>query len=39
MARSTQLCAALEERTHIVETAQELILADVFESYNDDGAP
>jgi hypothetical protein len=28
------LCIALEERTHIVETAQELILADVFESYN-----
>ena len=31
-----QLCAAIEERTHIVETAQELILADVFEGYNDD---
>jgi len=31
-----RLCAALEERTHIVETAQELILADVFEGYNDD---
>ena len=29
------LCTALEERTHIVETAQELILADVFESYNE----
>lgn len=31
-----RLCAAIEERTHIVETAQELILADVFEAYNDD---
>ena len=30
-----RLCAALEERTHIVETAQELILADVFETYTD----
>ncbi|HYW75842.1 MAG TPA: hypothetical protein VFA48_04350, partial [Gammaproteobacteria bacterium] len=29
------LCTALEERTHIVETAQELILADVFETLND----
>lgn len=31
-----RLCAAIEERTHIVETAQELILADVFDGYNDD---
>ncbi len=31
----TRLCAALEERTHIVETAQEIILSDVFETYND----
>ncbi len=30
-----RLCAALEERTHIVETAQELILADVFETFNE----
>lgn len=30
-----RLCKALEERTHIVETAQELILADVFETFND----
>ncbi|WP_261338533.1 ATP-binding protein [Rhizobium leguminosarum] len=30
-----RVCAALEERTHIVETAQELILADVFDTYND----
>ena len=30
-----RLCTALEERTHIVETAQELILADVFETFND----
>ncbi|MET4029529.1 MULTISPECIES: ATP-binding protein [unclassified Bradyrhizobium] len=30
-----RLCAALEERTHVVETAQELILADVFESFSD----
>jgi hypothetical protein len=30
-----RLCAALEKRTHIVETAQELILADVFETFND----
>lgn len=29
-------CAALEERTHIVETAQELILSDVFSSCSDD---
>lgn len=31
-----RLCAAIDERTHIVETAQELILADVFDGYNDD---
>lgn len=31
-----RLCTALEERTHIVETAQELILAEVFEGYGDD---
>lgn len=31
-----RLCAAIEERTHIVETAQELILVDVFNGYNDD---
>lgn len=31
-----RFCTAIEERTHIVETAQELILADVFDSYNDD---
>lgn len=31
-----RLCAAIEERTHIVETAQELILADVFDGYSDD---
>ncbi|MEH2530882.1 hypothetical protein V1277_002741 [Bradyrhizobium sp. AZCC 1588] len=31
-----RLCNALEERTHIVETAQELILAEVFEGYSDD---
>lgn len=30
-----RLCAALEERTHVVETAQELILADVFKSFGD----
>jgi len=30
-----RLCSALEDRTHIVETAQELILADVFESFNE----
>jgi hypothetical protein len=30
-----RLCAALEERTHVVETVQELILADVFETFND----
>lgn len=30
-----RLCAALEERTHIVETAQELILADVFDAFNE----
>jgi hypothetical protein len=30
-----RLCTALEERTHIVETAQELILVDVFETFND----
>ena len=30
-----RLCTALEERTHIVETAQELILANVFETFND----
>ena len=30
-----RLCTALEERTHIVETAQELILAEVFEPFND----
>lgn len=30
-----RLCAALEERTHVVETAQELILADVFERFSD----
>ncbi|MEQ9813325.1 MAG: ATP-binding protein [Azospirillaceae bacterium] len=30
-----RLYTALEERTHIVETAQELILADVFETYTD----
>jgi hypothetical protein len=30
-----RLCTALEERTHVVETAQELILADVFENFND----
>lgn len=29
------LCSALEERTHIVETAQELILADVFDTFNE----
>ena len=31
----SRLCAVLEERTHFVETAQELILADVFETFND----
>ncbi|MEQ1756042.1 MAG: hypothetical protein ABL973_18110 [Micropepsaceae bacterium] len=31
----SRLCTALEERTHIVETAQELILTDVFDTYND----
>ena len=30
-----RLCAALEQRTHIVETVQELILADVFDTYTD----
>jgi hypothetical protein len=30
-----RLCTALEERTHFVETAQELILADVFETFSD----
>ena len=30
-----RLCTAIEERTHIVETAQELILADVFDTFND----
>lgn len=30
-----RLCAALEARTHVVETAQELILADVFEAFNE----
>lgn len=30
-----RLCTALEERTHVAETAQELILADVFETFND----
>jgi hypothetical protein len=30
-----RLCAALEARTHLVETAQELILADVFEAFNE----
>lgn len=30
-----RLCTALEERTHVVETAQELILSDVFETFND----
>ena len=29
------LCAAFEARTHVVETAQELILADVFEAFNE----
>lgn len=29
-----RFCTALEERTHIVETVQELILAEVFESYS-----
>ena len=31
-----RLCAAIEERTHLAETAQDLILADVFDAYNDD---
>lgn len=31
-----RLCAAIEDRTHIVETAQELILADVFDGFTDD---
>jgi hypothetical protein len=31
----SRLVGALEERTHIVETAQELILADVFDALND----
>ena len=31
----SRLCTALEERTHSIETAQELILADVFETYTD----
>jgi len=31
----SRLIEALEERTHIVETAQELILADVFDAFND----
>ncbi|WJS00328.1 hypothetical protein [Roseibium aggregatum] len=30
-----RLCTALEQRTHVVETVQELILADVFETFND----
>lgn len=30
-----RLCTALEGRTHVVETAQELILADVFETFKD----
>lgn len=30
-----RLCAALEARTHVVETAQELILADVFEAFSE----
>lgn len=30
-----RLCTALEERTHVVQTVQELILADVFETFND----
>lgn len=30
-----RLCTALEARTHVVETAQELILADVFEAFSD----
>lgn len=30
-----RLCAALEARTHVVETAQELILSDVFEAFNE----
>jgi len=31
----SRLIGALEERTHITETAQELILADVFDTFND----
>lgn len=31
----SRLVGALEERTHITETAQELILADVFDTFND----
>jgi len=31
----SRLMEALEERTHITETAQELILADVFNTFND----
>ena len=30
-----RLCVALEDRTHIVETAQELILSDVFETFSE----
>ncbi|MER8746127.1 ATP-binding protein [Mesorhizobium sp. M1004] len=30
-----RLCAAVEERTHIVETAQELILAEIFDTYTE----
>lgn len=30
-----RLCTSLEERTHLVETAQELILGDVFETFSD----
>ena len=29
------VCAAIEARTHVVETAQELILADVFEAFDE----
>jgi hypothetical protein len=31
----SRLIGALEDRTHITETAQELILADVFDTFND----
>lgn len=31
----SRLIEALEERTHITETAQELILADVFDTFNE----